>query len=246
MDFPSSHANQSAPPLTGLIVLSVACILAAAACAGGMTGNIKVQDGPVAEDMTSAVSAAGVERESRTAEEWFDHGVNLSEEGRYAEAKKAFKKAIRGRPGFAAAHYRLGVTYRELNDRGYALRAFELAVHLNPDFAEAYYELGKLHREQGNDQLALSAFMNAVRINPEDADAYYLLGEVYLDVRMKNEAKEAFMQAIKIRPGFAEAHYGLGTVYVKFNNISSAFDEYKILSDLDRTLAYKLFKQIYR
>ena len=126
------------------------------------------------------------------------------------------------------------------------MRAFKEAIRMNPELVEAYVSLGIMYRETGKEQEALQVFQKAVRINPSHALAHYNLGEIYLEMRLKKKAKAAFIKAIDLKPDFAEAYYGLGSMYVMFNEIGSAFDTYKILVDIDRELADKLFKKIYK
>ncbi|HPM90890.1 MAG TPA: tetratricopeptide repeat protein, partial [Tenuifilaceae bacterium] len=60
-----------------------------------------------------------------------------------------------------------------------------------------------------------------------------------------SEAVEAFKQAIRINPDYADAHLGLGVTYFIVGNNGSALEEYRILKELDRDLANKLFNMIY-
>ncbi|MCD6405293.1 MAG: tetratricopeptide repeat protein [Planctomycetes bacterium] len=59
------------------------------------------------------------------------------------------------------------------------------------------------------------------------------------------DAIAEFKEAIRINPDDAEAHYGLGVAYFKQGNRSAALDEYKILKDLDKDRANRLFGIIY-
>lgn len=60
------------------------------------------------------------------------------------------------------------------------------------------------------------------------------------------EAIEAYKQAICIKPDDAEAHYYLGLTYLLLEDRGSALQEYRILKDLDKDLANKLFNLIYK
>jgi len=182
----------------------------------------------------------------RTEQEWFDLGQDRFKEGKFDEARQAFKRAIRMKPSFAEAHYHLGLTYNELGDIKYMQRAFKEAVRIRPDYIDAHYSLAILYRKTGDEKSAIESFRNVIKIEPDNADAYYYIGDIYLKSRLKKEAKEAFLNAIRIKPDFADAHYSLGSIYVMFNDIPAAFEEYKILVDLERHLAYKLFNQIYK
>ena len=202
----------------------------------------EMKEGAVIEGETKA----GDEAVERTSDYWFERGSSYEKEARFKEAKDAFKEAVKLDPDFAQAHYHLGLAYRELGDMNFALRAFEEAKRINPDLEEVHYSLGLVNMEMGLDQAAIQAFKDVLRINPGNADAHYKIGKVYLGQHSKKEAKLAFVEATNIRPDFAEAHYELGSIYIMFNDIDSAFDEYRLLIDLDRKLAYKLFNQIYK
>jgi len=199
------------------------------------------------QDRTEATHAAhdDVTENNRSFGDWLQYGKQQETEGHHEQAKDAFMQAVMLEPDSAEAHYRLGRAYRGLGNVKYALRAFEEAVRLNPDLEEGYVSLGSLYQEMGSEKQALEAYQNVVRIDPRNAGAHYNLGRLYLSMRQKKEAKEAFINAVRNKPDFAEAHYELGVVYVMFNNIAAAIEEYKILVDLDRGLAYRLFGKIY-
>mgnify|MGYP006268701361 CR=1 FL=1 len=62
---------------------------------------------------------------------------------------------------------------------------------------------------------------------------------------MFDEAIESYKQAIRIKPDLAEAHLNLGMVYLRTGDRGSALEEYKILRNLDKDLADRLFSLIY-
>jgi tetratricopeptide (TPR) repeat protein len=176
---------------------------------------------------------------------WLNLGINYCEKGRYKDAKEAFKQAVKTDPDSAPAHYYLGISYGKLGKHAQEIDALKQAIRIEPGYARAHYSLGLAYKNLGKYRLALEAFKEAIKFKPDDMNAYYNLGTVYLNLRMIKEAKEALKQAIKINPDFAEAHYTLGTLYLIQNDRASAFEEYKILRDLDQGLADKLFNQIY-
>lgn len=55
---------------------------------------------------------------------------------------------------------------------------------------------------------------------------------------------KAYKEVIKINPKNAEAHFWLGAAYFLLNKRENALDEYKILKELDKDLANKLFDYI--
>ncbi|HHT9129996.1 MAG TPA: hypothetical protein ACFYEC_03925 [Candidatus Brocadiaceae bacterium] len=51
---------------------------------------------------------------------------------------------------------------------------------------------------------------------------------------------------MRVKPDDVDAYFRLGLVYLMLNDKGSALYEYKILKDLDKDLAAKLFKRISR
>jgi len=63
----------------------------------------------------------------------------------------------------------------------------------------------------------------------------------YNNLGRYSEAIEAHKQAIRIEPDYAKAHFGLGLTYLRTRDEDLALEEYRILKDLDKGLANKLF-----
>lgn len=53
-------------------------------------------------------------------------------------------------------------------------------------------------------------------------------------------------KAIRTNPDFAPAHYAIGQAYLKQGDKAAALDQYKILKNLDESIAAKFFDEIYR
>ena len=50
----------------------------------------------------------------------------------------------------------------------------------------------------------------------------------------------------KVRPDYGEAHYNLGIAYMGVGKKQAALEQFKILKNLDRDFADKLFNLIYK
>ncbi len=66
-------------------------------------------------------------------------GNSYYELGKYEDAIKSFKQAIRIDPDFAEAHYNLGGVYSCLNDRDSALEQYEISKSLDPELANKLF-----------------------------------------------------------------------------------------------------------
>ena len=173
-------------------------------------------------------------------------GLDYGSLGRFREAIEAFKQAIRINPNFAEAHGGLGMAYFSLGRFREAIEAYKQAIRIKPDYAGAHFELGGAYiglRRWGE---ATEAYKQAIRIKPDYAGAHCNLGVAYGSLGRWSEAIEACKQAIRINPDLTKAHYGLGVAYLFLGDKGSALEEYKILKDLDKNLANKLFNLIYK
>jgi len=67
----------------------------------------------------------------------------------------------------------------------------------------------------------------------------------YAQLGRWKEAIEPLKEAIRLKPGYPEAHYNLGVTCLMLADRGRALDEYKVLKDLDKDKAAKLFNLIY-
>jgi predicted O-linked N-acetylglucosamine transferase (SPINDLY family) len=100
--------------------------------------------------------------------------------GRLDEAAASCRDALRLNPGYAEAHYYLGVVHRDQARRKEALACFDRALELRPDFAEAYYGRGHVFCDEDRCEEALGSFEKAVSLNPEYALARWSLAMAQL------------------------------------------------------------------
>ncbi len=238
----------AAKRITVLLAVLVITIIPQA-CAGkpSVTANDKVERADATADGVVIIKAAeSLNSSPRSYQYWYDRGMNSVHEGRYEEAKQAYRQALQINPDSAEAHFGLGVAYDELGDTKYALRALKQAISLVPDFTDAHFRTGLIYDNLKKNKPALESFNNVIRTDPAHADAHYYAGKAYLGLRLKNEAQQAFENAIAIKPEFADAHYALGTIFVMVEDIAAAVDQYKILVNLESRRAAALFDLIYK
>jgi Flp pilus assembly protein TadD len=164
---------------------------------------------------------------AKTVAEW---NAKLQTEG-IPEAEGLFKK---------------GLSYYLAEDYKKAIPYFEKAVQKNPLSAGAYFCLGTAYDYLGRYQEAVEAYNQAIRLKPDLAEAHCNLALAYAHLDRYQDAVEAYKQAIRVQPDYAEAHYALGATYLILGDKGSAVEEYKILKDLDKEKANKLFNFIYK
>jgi len=118
-----------------------------------------------------------------TAEEWFDKGVNLSNQSRYNEAMKAFDKAIELNPQSAEAWAGRGFSLNGQIKYYEALQAYDKATQLDPKLAEAWVGKGfAILSLSDNPFESFDAFDQAISLDPNYGIAWIgeLVAEDYL------------------------------------------------------------------
>jgi len=78
----------------------------------------------------------------------------------------------------------------------------------------------------------------------KEAKEFFYLGMAYLELNCWQNAIEAFEQALRIQPNDADAHFGLGQVFLACQDIEAAWQEYRILKDLNNLVAMQLLELI--
>ena len=79
-------------------------------------------------------------------------------DGTQSKVETLLQKAVTLRPGFADAHYQLGLFYSDKKQTDSAVREFEETIRLRPDLKTAHYRLAQLYAEQGKADLSRREF----------------------------------------------------------------------------------------
>jgi tetratricopeptide (TPR) repeat protein len=149
---------------------------------------------------------------SKAAEANHSMGLLLQHLGRHEEAMAPLREAIRLRPNYAEAHYRLGrsLLVAALADVAHsksasavpkleaALQSLRDGIRLNPDHIEAYGSLGDSLRELKRHDEAIAAYREAIRLDPQNAERRIQLAEWLNKLGRYPEAVETFEAAERI------------------------------------------------
>jgi len=71
------------------------------------------------------------------------------------------------------------------------------------------------------------------------------LGAALHQLGLFEEAVESYKRAVRLKPLLPETHLNLGMTYLQMGDKGSALEEFKILKDLDKEMANRLFNLIY-
>ena len=130
--------------------------------------------------------------------------VSFSRSRIWRDELSLYSDLVRTSPGFAEAHYNLGIAYAKLGRDEEAAEKFRTAIRIMPEMVDAYIWLGNAYGKLGRYDFALDAYRQAVRIKPDSAGAHFNLALHHLG-RGKREAALAEYQILKrIDPVIAE------------------------------------------
>ena len=115
-----------------------------------------------------------------SAETWFTLAYSEFERKRYADAEKAYRKAIAIAPEHTRAWLGLGIVLSATHRNKEAELAFDEGLKFKPDNPEVVINLltyrANIRRLQGNPQAALADIEAALKINPDFAPTLRMLG----------------------------------------------------------------------
>lgn len=192
----------------------------------------------------SFLSLSAVAQDLTDADKHFARGEEYLQKQKYTEAIEEFKEAIRIRPRWPEAYFKLGLAYSAvpLTDRNAdyetaALKAFKEAVRLKPDWAEAHNQLGSKYRTFLRYDEAIKSIKEAIRLKSDFAEAHENLGIAYLYTGRYSEGVESLKEAIRLQPNLALSHEMLGLAYLALDDRQKAVEQYDLLKPLDQKMA---------
>ena len=149
-------------------------------------------------------------RSPQALEAWLE-GERLLRRGHWDEVISAYQRAVAADPGFALAHYRLGVVASIL-EPGLSEDAFERALGNGARLAPQERTLveARVALQQGRLNDVERLLLRITRDYPDDVEAWVQLGELYfhqnaLRARPPQEGEAAFQHALVLDPLNLEA-----------------------------------------
>ena len=173
----------------------------------------------------------GLEYAPRYGNLWVNKGLIALRDGRKADAKAHFIKAIRYNQEQLQAYQNLGTLYFEEGDFEKAADSFARALKVDPAFNEARFNLGLAYLRLGAEDAeyrvrARSEFHKMLAVNPQVADAHHALGELAYLERDLPAAAAAFEKAVQLAPAHAVAWHDLGVVLMELERPGEAAEAF--------------------
>nr|XP_006633670.1 PREDICTED: transmembrane and TPR repeat-containing protein 2 isoform X1 [Lepisosteus oculatus] len=175
------------------------------------------------------------------AKAWGNLGNVLKNQGKMAEAEKAYRNALYYRRNMADMLYNLGLLLQENNKFSEALYYYKMAISSRPTLASAYLNTGIILMNQGKLDEAKRTFLTCADIpdeNLKDPHAHkssvtsclYNLGKLLHEQGQQEEALSVYKEAIQKMPRqFApQSLYNMiGEAYMRLNKLTEAEHWYR-------------------
>lgn len=163
----------------------------------------------------------------------FEHGVALTEDGKFEAAIKEFDEAIRIRPGYPQAYNARGEAYDNLHQEIRAEADYDQAVALDPSFADALFNLGRTRGRHGGYVEAVAYLDQAIKLKPDMQVAFKERGFNHYRMKSYLLALQDLQEALKLKPDDPDAYSSRAIVRHAMGEDRLAFD------DFDRALKLK-------
>jgi tetratricopeptide (TPR) repeat protein len=154
--------------------------------------------------------ATVLSRNPRNVDALFFSGMASAQQGLFADAEKALRKAIKIAPKHAAAHNLLGATLRELGKHDEALAAFDRAVLLQPDHVEAFLNRAMQLVSLGRQSDAIETYELRLSQQPNWLEGWNSHGNILAASGRHTDALASFDRAIDLAPNAPELHANRG------------------------------------
>jgi len=148
------------------------------------------------------------------------------QEGRLADAEKAYLEVLSENPDSGSVLNALGTVFLDQAKPDRARSVFEKAASLNPPDLSACYNLGRLKQMEGDNKGAITIYKSIVKQQPRFGLAWNNMGVAYREVGEPEESISCFRRAVAFSPEMAEAWNNLGVAQDEFHmaeNASSSF-----------------------
>jgi tetratricopeptide (TPR) repeat protein len=152
------------------------------------------------------------------AEVHLNQGEKFESQGKIKEAENEFREAVRLNPKSAKAHFNLGVTIlnlnqKEENGKKEIEKEFKEAIKLDPQLAITL-NLGASDKAQKESQ-------ELINLNFEDAMLHLNLGETFYQLKQTEKAITEYKKSIKLNPDLINPHLKLGLFYELNKNVEA-------------------------
>ena len=157
--------------------------------------------------------------------------------GRSEEATRMWRRCLELDPGFAGAHFGLGLAAKNRGDLPEAISMFQKVMVLEPDEPRAPPYLAEALLKSGRAEEAAVLLDGHVHTQMPSVEAVVQLGQVYLHLEEYEKARQTFQTLIESDPTEMRAYWGLGRVFAKLGQRDEArqyLEKFRSLESADQ------------
>ena len=210
-------------------------------------GAIVVHRATKIKGMTLSAVPYKAPRDARRA---YEKGLEAERNGRLADARQYFEKAVEIYPKYAHAWFRLGAVLQNLAQKESARTAYTHATTIDSKFLPPYLSLASMAFEAKDWTQVLNLtnqvldhdplkYANVtgyiVDLDPLDfAEAYFYNSAANYKLNKIEEAEKSGLKAerLDVRPRFPQLHLLLAEIFARKNNYANAISETRIYLEL--------------
>lgn len=130
--------------------------------------------------------------------------VELTSQGRFAEAEEHVREAVRLNPTYPLAQANLANALARRGQYAEALAHYDLALQRQPESPETHYNLGLTFARLGRYEEAAAQYREALSMKPTDAMAHYSFGALLVGLGKQLEGLEHLRRAVALQPDWSE------------------------------------------
>jgi DNA-binding SARP family transcriptional activator/TolB-like protein len=161
-----------------------------------------------------------------------------------ARAESLVNEVLRRYPGWAGAHYALGLLQKQRRQYVSSLRSFERSLELNPTFLPAQAQVGVILTRMGQPDKGLATLRDAMRVattnDPVTGYLYLFAAEAELELGHQQAALDWALRANSSMPGAALAQAWLASVYAEMGDQANSARYVTMLKTIAPAAAQRL------
>lgn len=170
---------------------------------------------------------------SGDAEAWLVVAIAEEKQGRFAEAERAYRKALEISPNDANTWQHLGRFLTLMSRLPEAEEALRHAVKHKPDFAPNWVALGSVISQRGDLPAAREAFEKATAADPANAEGWFGLGVARSQLKDYSGAVAPLKEAVRLDPSKSGAWAYLGEIQFRSGQRDAALKSLQEAEKLD-------------
>jgi len=164
------------------------------------------------------------ESQKKSANAYYQLGVQHLDEGDYQNALIEFRKAESLQADDPRIHDAKGIVFYYMERFDEAEKEYKKAISLQKDYSKSYVNLGSLYARQEKYAEAIEQYRKALE-NPfyeTPAKALHNIGLCYEKTGNIKEAESSLLEAVHQDPNLMRAYLDLGRLYYQNNQIEKA------------------------